>query len=563
MGIFDNTATRYFERRFGILFPKTKDEKKPISTLPGPIEDGSIVIETSGSGAGAVSYAVNFDAMAGASEYEAIKRYQRNSINAEMDRAIREIVAEAVSISDIEPSVKISFKSDTEFGKSIQKKIEESFEEVYRLLDFDLTGPELFRKWYIDSKLMFFKAIDSDKPKEGIKELTPLDPVTCRKVVVIERNLDNDSGVFVTKNVDEFFIYNENSASPFPSTGQKISSDAVCFVPSGLYDYANKRTIGYLHKAIRHLNQLRMIEDSIIVYRLARAPERRIFYIDVGNLPKQRAEQYMREIMNRYRNKQVYDSQSGAMRDGYNHISMLEDFWMPRREGGKSTEISTLAGGQNLGELADLEYFKKKLWESLDVPISRMQSDNKYTFGRASEINRDEVNFSKHIDLLRRRFSELFYDLLKTQLLLKNVINKDEWDKLRQDISFVYLKDAYFSELKEQEVIKSRLETLQQVDQYMGKYFSREYIRRNILRQTDDDMRTMDKQMEQDKKEGFGPPDEMGGDPSMGGMTPNDPTMDQQGLEGLPAESPEGAELAQGPDDSQIEDTEEPTEEAI
>jgi hypothetical protein len=371
------------------------------------------------------------------------------------------------------------------------------------MLDFNNKGYDIFRKWYIDSKIYYYIQIDPTNPQAGILDLLPIDPIKIKKVRKIEKErkrIDPNVNVVVPvmKKMEEYYVYidtDRDALIPTAPTGIKFSVDTICYVHSGIVDSATKRVVGYLQKAIRPLNMLRQLEDSVVIYRIARAPERRIFYVDVGNLPKAKAEQYVRDIMNRYRNKIIYDPSTGQIRDDRNFQSMLEDFWMPRREGARGTEVDTLSSGSNLGEMTDVEYFQKKLWQALNVPLTRMLPETGFNMGRATEITRDEVKFYKFIDRLRNRFSILFLNLLRTQLLLKGIISEDDWQTINQDIAFTYNRDSYFDELKETEILKDRMDILATVDPFVGRYFSEEYIRKYLLKQDDQDIIRMNIEM--------------------------------------------------------------------
>ena len=440
-------------------------------------------------------------------ENDLIRRYREMSIHPECDRAIDDVVNEAIAgeIDDTPVDVELS---NLKVSSGIKKKIREEFFNVLRLLDFDKKAYDIFRRWYIDGKLYYHKVIDVQNPRRGITELRYVDPRKIRKVIEMENKKDRQ---FVDpKTMEsqlaprsaEYYIYNPKGLRGLETSGVKIAPDAIAFAHSGLKDMNKNVIMSHLHKAIKALNQLRMIEDSLVIYRLSRAPERRIFYIDVGNLPKQKAEQYLREVMSRYRNKLVYNADTGEIRDDRKMMSMLEDFWLPRREGGRGTEITTLPGGQNLGELEDVKYFQKKLYRALNVPESRLESESTFNLGRAAEITRDEVKFQKFVTRLRKKFSELFHDLLKTQLVLKGIITLEEWDDMSEHIQYDFIADNYFSELKEKEILNERLQLLQQMDQFAGKYFSLEYLRRQILRHTDSEMQEIDKQIEQEIADG-------------------------------------------------------------
>ena len=440
-------------------------------------------------------------------ENDLIRRYREMSIHPECDRAIDDVVNEAIAgeIDDTPVDVELS---NLKVSSGIKKKIREEFFNVLRLLDFDKKAYDIFRRWYIDGKLYYHKVIDVQNPRRGITELRYVDPRKIRKVIEMENKKDKqflDPKTMESQLAPrsaEYYIYNPKGLRGLETSGVKIAPDAIAFAHSGLKDMNKNVIMSHLHKAIKALNQLRMIEDSLVIYRLSRAPERRIFYIDVGNLPKQKAEQYLREVMSRYRNKLVYNADTGEIRDDRKMMSMLEDFWLPRREGGRGTEITTLPGGQNLGELEDVKYFQRKLYRALNVPESRLESESTFNLGRAAEITRDEVKFQKFVTRLRKKFSELFHDLLKTQLVLKGIITLEEWDDMSEHIQYDFIADNYFSELKEKEILNERLALLQQMDQFAGKYFSLEYLRRQILRHTDSEMQEIDKQIEQEIADG-------------------------------------------------------------
>ena len=456
-------------------------------------------------------------------EFEMIRRYRDMAIHPEVDSAVDEVVNEFIVSDANDTPVELNL-DNLEVGSGVKNKIRNEFEHIKKLLNFDNRAHEIVRTWYIDGRLFYHKVIDLDNPKKGITELRYIDPMKIKKVRQKLDNTPKDSlaraaikgtaleyeyGTFV-----DYYLYNPKgfykggTLGPIGdmslSQGVKMAVDSITFCPSGLQDLNKRMTLGYLHKAIKSLNQLRMIEDSLVIYRLSRAPERRIFYIDVGNLPKVKAEQYLRDVMSRYRNKLVYDAQTGEMRDDKKHMSMLEDFWLPRREGGRGTEITTLPGGQNLGELKDVEYFKKKLYNSLNLPPSRLTDDNKgFNLGKTTEVLRDELKFSKFIGRLRKRFSEMFHDMLKTQLILKGIIAPEDWEDMKEHIQYDYLFDNHFNELKEIEMMNQRMLTVTQMDPFVGKYFSTEYVRKNILGQTDKDMKEIDKQMKGDISSGL------------------------------------------------------------
>ena len=454
-------------------------------------------------------------------EFDLLRRYREMSLHPEVDSAIEDIVNEAIVSDSDDSPVKIEL-SNLNASDGIKTKIREEFKTILDLLDFDKKSHEIYRNWYIDGRLYYHKVIDLKKPQEGIQELRYIDAMKMRYVrktkkdnsnpnVLVRKNTE-DPMDYVFPEVEEYFMYtpklqypNQAAGGMNDSKGVKIAKDAISYCTSGLVDRNKGSTLSYLHKAIKSLNQLRMIEDSLVIYRLSRAPERRIFYIDVGNLPKQKAEQYLRDVMSRYGNKLVYDSSTGEIRDDKKHMSMLEDFWLPRREGGRGTEITTLPGGQNLGEITDIDYFKKKLYQSLNVPPSRMDSDSGFNLGRSSEILRDELKFTKFVGRLRKRFSNMFSDMLKTQLILKNIVTPEDWEIMSEHIQYDFLYDNHFSELKETELMTERLNMVATAEPYVGKYFSQDYLRRKILRQTDEEIVEQDKLIDKEIKTGIIP----------------------------------------------------------
>ena len=436
-------------------------------------------------------------------ENDLIRRYREMSIHPECDRAIDDVVNEAIAGELDDTPVDIEL-SNLDVSQAIKKRIREEFQNVLRLLDFDKKAYDIFRRWYIDGKLYYHKVIDTKSPRRGITELRYIDPRKIRKVIELERPKDKQfvdprtmESNLAPKSA-EYYVYNPKGLRAAETAGIKVAPDAIAFCHSGLKDMNKNVIMSHLHKAIKALNQLRMIEDSLVIYRLSRAPERRIFYIDVGNLPKQKAEQYLREVMSRYRNKLVYNADTGEIRDDRKFMSMLEDFWLPRREGGRGTEITTLPGGQNLGELEDVKYFQKKLYRALNVPESRLESESTFNLGRAAEITRDEIKFQKFVTRLRKKFSELFHDLLKTQLVLKGICSIEDWEDMAEHIQYDFIADNYFAELKEKEIMTERLNLLATMDPFAGKYFSLDYLRRQILKQTDAEIREIDKQIEKE-----------------------------------------------------------------
>ena len=481
-------------------------------------------------------------------EFELIKRYREMALHPECDSAIEDVINEAIVADTHDSPVEIEL-SNLNASDGIKKKLRAEFKYIKELLDFDAKAFEIIRNWYIDGRLYYHKVIDLKNPQNGIEELRYIDAMKMRYVRKQKKKEGDKYKQYVPKSdnpedfefpeLDEFFIYSPKQSYPVGSPaamggmgGVKMTKESVAYCTSGLVDRNKGSVLSYLHKAIKSLNQLRMIEDSLVIYRLSRAPERRIFYIDVGNLPKVKAEQYLRDVMMRYRNKLVYNADTGEVKDDKKYMAMLEDFWLPRREGGRGTEISTLPGGQNLGEITDIEYFKKKLYRSLNVPPSRMDGEGGFNLGRSSEILRDEVKFSKFVARLRKRFSTLFNDLLKTQCLLKNICTPEDWETMSEHIQYDFLYDNHFAELKDAELLNERLTMVAAAEPYVGKYFSQDYLRRKILRQTDEEILEQDKIMKKEIKDGTIPdPDEMMIDPQTGqpmpaGMDLGQPVME-------------------------------------
>ncbi len=506
-------------------------------------------------------------------EFDLIKRYREMALHPECDSAIEDIVNEAIVSDTNDTPVEIEL-SNLNASDGIKKKIRNEFKTVLDLLDFDKKCHEIYRNWYIDGRIHYHKVIDFKKPEEGIQELRYIDSMKIRYVRQAKKqkkdirlsNINTDNPMeYEFPEIEEYFIYTPQATFPSmnPSTmgdnkGIKMTRDSISYCTSGLVDRNKGSTLSYLHKAIKALNQLRMIEDSLVIYRLSRAPERRIFYIDVGNLPKVKAEQYLRDVMMRYRNKLVYDANTGEIRDDKKYMSMLEDFWLPRREGGRGTEITTLPGGQNLGEITDIKYFQEKLYRSLNVPSSRIGGDGGFNLGRSSEILRDEVKFSKFVGRLRKRFSNLFNDMLKTQLLLKNIITPEDWEIMSEHIQYNFLYDNHFAELKESELLNERLNMVQVAEPYVGRYFSQDYVRRKILRQTDIEIIEQDQLISKEIKNGVIPDPNVPVDPMTGqpidSTTPMDlgkpvmePDLESQGsatiASGKQVEMPTGGEI--------------------
>ena len=481
---------------FGFQFGKNSEEK-PLSFAPPPLDDGASFVEAGG----LQGYYIDLDGTL-RSDSDLMRKYREMSLHAEVDMAINSVVNDFLTVDAKGTFVKLN-TDKVNLPYPIRKIIIEEFENVLRLLDFNRKGHEIIRRWYVDGKLYYHQILHDD-PKMGIRELRQIDPLKIKKIkeVVKKTRLNN---VDMINDYVEYYVYtpyektNTYTNSYETVQGLRIAADAINYCHSGLYDSVSRRVVSHLHKAIKPLNQLRMVEDATVIYRWSRAPERRVFYIDVGSLPKVKAEQYLRDQMNRYRNKIVYDAGTGEVRDDKKHMSMLEDFWLPRREGGKGTEISTLPGGQNLGEMADVEYFQKKLYMSLNIPITRMQADNGFNMGRASEITRDELKFAKFIDRMRVKFAELFLNSVKTQLLAKQVMNESDWKDIEQDLKVEFSTDSYFAESKQSELLKDRIGILREVADYSGKYFSDKWIRKNILRQTDDEIEEIDREIEEEK----------------------------------------------------------------
>jgi len=500
---------------FGFSIEETEDKSASIvSPVPKNNEDGVDNYIASG------FYGQYVD-IEGAyrSEHELIKRYREMALHPEADGAIEDVVNEAI-VSDLYDSPVELELSNLNASDSIKKKIREEFRYLKEIMDFDKKSHEIFRNWYIDGRLYYLKVIDEKNPQEGIKDLRYIDPMKI-KYIRQEKKKNGSDDPYVRINskedsvpnpeFDEYYIYTMKPNYPTGMIAQagkgstKIAKDSITYCTSGLVDRNKNRVLSYLHKAIKALNQLRMIEDSLVIYRLSRAPERRIFYIDVGNLPKVKAEQYLKEVMSRYRNKLVYNAQTGEVRDDRKFMSMMEDFWLPRREGGRGTEITTLPGGQNLGELADIEYFQKKLYRALGIPESRIAAEGGFNLGRSSEILRDELKFAKFVGRLRKRFAAMFNDMLKTQLILKNIVTPEDWSKMEDHIQFDFLYDNQFAELKETEMIQGRLGNLAQIEPYIGKFYSTEFVRKRILRQTDQEIEEIDMQIEDEIQKGILP----------------------------------------------------------
>ena len=545
-------------RRTAKTIPHLSSADQPVkSFIPPDFEDGASVVDFVG-GYGFGVQMLNYD-LVYRSDGEQIIKYRQMHDHAEIQTAVDDRVTQAIVLNEKTNTLNLNLDKSS-IPVATKKKINAEFEEILRLMQFNTRGAELFRKWYIDGRLYIQILMDEKKQRKGIAELRVIDPIKIQKVRNIEREV-GDNGVKFIKRIQEYYLY---SADDFVGNGRDtinyryssegiiLPNDSVAYANSGFIDPGTKRVMGHLHKAIKPLNQLRMLEDSIVIYRISRAPERRIFYIDVGSLPKNKSEQYLRDIMNRYRNKLVYDTTTGEMRDEKRHLSMLEDFWMPRREGGKGTEVQTLPGGQNLGELQDVDYFLRKLYISLHVPPSRFKDDAGFNMGKAAEITRDEVRFTKFVNRLQSKFSEIFMQLLRVQLIAKNILTEDEWKEYSYDFTFDFAKDSYFSELKENEMTMTRLLTLREVDPYMGKFFSKDWVNKNILQMTDDSIKKMKSEMEADAADAA---EAAAQQPAMGmeGEMPGDQSMVPQGAFGAPVGQSEMEPQDVGMDDIESE----------
>jgi hypothetical protein len=490
---------------FGFQISRQKtdvDQQSEKTFAPPSNEDGALTI----SSAAYYGTYVDLDGTA-KNEVELISRYREMAMQPEIESAIDDIINEAIVQNDNGKSIRIVM-DDLKQPEKIKRAIEEEFSIVLRLLNYQNMATDTFRRFYVDGRLFYHIILDEKNPTQGIKALRYIDPRKIRKVREIKKDKDTGTSVDVVQTVNEYYIYNDKvtsgSSSSYGPVGVRIAKDAIINVNSGLMDSRRAVVLSYLHKAIKPLNQLRMIEDATVIYRISRAPERRIFYIDVGNLPKLKAEQYLRDIMVKYKNKLVYDAQTGEIRDDRKHLSMMEDFWLPRREGGKGTEITTLPGGQNLGELEDVKYFEKKLYKSLNVPVSRLDPNQSgFSLGRVGEISRDEVKFGKFVDRQRQKFSEIFDQALRVQCVLKGICTAEEFDEFKENIYYDFIKDNNFAELKEAELVRERLSLLGSVDPYVGRYYSMEWIQRNVLRLTDEDIKLMQDQIDAEKKAGL------------------------------------------------------------
>jgi len=474
---------------FGFKFERIKDSGSKERFTEPSSEDGTLEAV----GGGFYGQLLDTDGRE-RNEQDLIRRYRDIAQQPECDSAIEDIINEGIVSNEKDQAVAIELDR-LAYPKRIKDRIREEFDVVLELLNFDTKGHDIFRRWYVDGRIYYHKVIDQKNPKKGVLELRYIEPKKIRKVKEVNKDLKKGTSVELISKVNNYYLYNDKGLKTGTTEGIKIAPDSITYVPSGLIDQNRGHVLSYLHKAIKPVNQLRMIEDALVIYRISRAPERRIFYIDVGNLPKIKAEQYLKDVMNRYRNKLVYDASSGEIRDDRNQMSMLEDFWLPRREGGRGTEITTLPGGSNLGEIDDIEYFKKKLYRSLNVPISRLEAEAGFSLGRSTEITRDELKFTKFVQRLRKKFTPLFTDILKTQLVLKGIITLEDWDGMKEHIQYDFLQDGHFAELKEAEILRERLDMLGNIDSYIGTFFSKKWVQKNVLNMTEYEIDDMQKEM--------------------------------------------------------------------
>jgi len=497
-----NSALKLFGFEIKRARKDEEDKKKP-SIVPPRDDEGGSYATASGSHYGQY---LNLDGDDSKDNYQLIMKYRGNAMHPEVDAAIEDIINETISGSEMSQTLDINL-DNVEIPDRIKKVIKEEFDNIYGMLNFKELGHDIFRRWYVDGRLYHHLVVDETKPKEGIQEIRPIDAAKMRKVKKVKYKKDPQTGAKLVEKTEEFFIYQEKPGSS--TNGIKMTTDSVSYVTSGLLSEDRKKIVSHLHKALKPINQLRMMEDSLVIYRLARAPERRMFYIDVGNLPRGKAEQYMKDIMAKYRNKLVYDAKTGEIRDDRKHQSLLEDFWLPRREGGRGTEITTLPGGENLGQIDDIVYFQKRMYRSLNVPMSRLDAESvQGILGRSTEINRDELKFQKFIDRLRMRFSHLFYGILKTQLIMKGVITEEDWNEWKNDLTLDYQKDNHFTELRDAEMLRERLQSLDQIQNYVGEYFSKEWVMKNVLHLDDEDIEKMSKEISGEGE----PPEQTQGD---------------------------------------------------
>ncbi len=478
---------------FGFEITRTSKEKgeQPTFVLPDP-EDGATT------SAGFYSEFLDIEGQA-KNESDLIRRYRSTSEHPECDLAIEDIVNESVNTEELKAPVSLN-TDNLPYSSKIKQRVKEEFGQVLNLLDFENKAHDIFRRWYIDGRVHFHKIIDENDPQKGIQELRYIDALKIKRVRKVDKDITK-KGSPTVKILEDYYVYNDQgltgkTGSSNVGGSMKITADAIAHCPSGLFDPSKNMVLSYLQKAIKPVNQLRMIEDAVVIYRIARAPERRIFYIDVGNLPKVKAEQYLKDVMNRYRNKLVYNASTGEIKDDRQQMSMLEDFWLPRREGGRGTEITTLPGGSNLGEIDDILYFQKKLYRSLNIPISRLETESGFNMGRGAEITRDEVKFTKFVQKLRRKFNILFNNILKTQLILKGVVAEEDWVSIKDNLSYMYMKDGHYAEMRDMDLLRDRLDVLNTIEPFIGQYFSKNYVQKQVFRMSDDEIESMQKQMD-------------------------------------------------------------------
>ena len=475
---------------FEIKRAATEDPTKKPSIVPARDDDGAGYVTAAGSHYGQY---INIDGDDAKDNHQVSMRYRGIAMHPEVDAAIEDIVNESIAGSEQKQPIDINM-DNVDVSDKIKKTIKEEFDNIVGMLNFNELGHDIFRRWYVDGRLYHHLVVNETNLKAGIQEIRPIDSAKMRKVKQVKTRKDPETGAKLIEKTDEYYIYSEKPGSQY-SGGVKMSLDSISYCTSGLLDEARKKVVSFLHKALKPVNQLRMMEDALVIYRLARAPERRMFYIDVGNMPRGKAEQYMKDIMARYRNKLVYDAKTGEIRDDRKHQSMIEDFWIPRREGGRGTEVTSLPGGQNLGEIEDIIYFQKRMFRSLNVPINRLEQEAQFSLGRSTEINRDELKFQKFIDRLRTRFSHLFYDILRKQLILKGIITEDDWNTMKNDIAIDYVRDNHFTELRDAELLRERIQTLDAISNYVGSYYSKEWIQKNVLQLTDEEIEKMQQQI--------------------------------------------------------------------
>lgn len=512
---------------FGFQIKRKIDKDTPQSFVPVSNEDGGTQVQYD-SGAAYNAYSIDLDPSTVKYESELVKKYREISIVADIDIAVDEIVNELLIYDEYKPPLEIDFTED--FAKQYSEKtkniIKEEFDNILTMLNFNTTGSDVVRNWYVDGKIAYHKVINKDQPKNGIVELRPIDVVKLNKIIEIKKEKDVRTGVDIIKGQEEYFVYSETGFSGNEKQGLKIAKDSVAYITSGLTDKNSGMVLSYLHKAIRPMNQLRMMEDSEVIYRMGRAPQRRVFYIDTNGMARTKAEQYIKDIMARYKNKQVYDVKTGTVTDSKKHLSILEDFWLPRSNGGKGTEITTLDGGGTLGDPNSVSYYQNKLYQALNIPLSRLQSgQGAFNMGRENEISRDEVKFAKFIEKLRRKLNGLFLDILSSQLILKGIATAEDWEAIKSNILFNYVEDNFYAEIKESEMLKERMINVQVADPYVGKYFSKRFVQREILKLTDEQVETMEEENAEDEQLQQQQQEEM---MNQLGIDPNNPTGEEQ-----------------------------------